>query len=87
MSICLEIMQDGAPLAKCPRYISIILEVRPQNSFYKLMGWKTKISSEKEIGNIIYDILSEIENKKLEDSEDKKNELTEHLVELAKRNL
>ena len=41
----------------------------------------------KRIGNIIYDILSEIENKKLKDNEDKKNELTERFIELAKRNL
>ena len=53
----------------------------------QLVGWKEKISSEKEIGNIIYDILSEIENKKLMDNEDKKNELTERFIELAKRNL
>jgi hypothetical protein len=53
----------------------------------ELVGWKTKISSEKEIGNIIYDILSEIENKKLKDNEDKKNELTERFIDLAKRNL
>jgi hypothetical protein len=38
----------------------------------ELVGWKTKTSSEKQIGNIIYDILSEIQNKKLEDNEDKK---------------
>ncbi len=53
----------------------------------KLVGWKTKTSSEKHLGNVIYDIVSEIQNKKLEDSEDKKNELTERFIELAKRNL
>jgi hypothetical protein len=31
--------------------------------------------------------VSEIQNKKLEDSEDKKNELTERFIELAKINL
>ena len=38
----------------------------------ELVGWKTKTSSEKQIGNIIYDVLFEIPNKKLEDNEDKK---------------
>ena len=53
----------------------------------ELVGWKTKTSSEKHLGNIIYDIVSEIHNKKLSDNEDKKNELTERFIELAKRNL
>ncbi len=52
-----------------------------------LVGWKTKTSSEKRIGNIVYYIVSEIQNKKLLDNEDKKNELTERFIELAKRNL
>jgi len=53
----------------------------------ELVGWKTKTNSEKQIGNIIYDILSEIQNEKLEDNKDKKNALTERFIELAKNNL
>jgi DNA polymerase I-like protein with 3'-5' exonuclease and polymerase domains len=53
----------------------------------ELVGWKTKTSSEKQLGNVIYDIVSEIQNKKLVDDEDKKNELTERFIELAIRNL
>src|SRR3954454_745136 len=51
----------------------------------ELVGWKTKTISEKKIGNIIYDILSEIQNKKLEDNEDKKNELTERFIDFNKK--
>jgi hypothetical protein len=53
----------------------------------ELVGWKTKTSSEKQIGNVIYDILAEIQNKKIADNEDKKNELTERFIDLDRRNL
>ena len=51
----------------------------------ELVGWKTKTSSEKQLGNVIYDIVSEIQNKKLSDNEDKKNELTERLYRISKK--
>lgn len=64
--------------------IKISDEIREE---IELVGWKTKTSSEKHLGNIIYDIVSEIQNKKLSNNEDKKNELTVRFIELAKRNL
>ena len=48
----------------------------------KIVGWKTKTSSEKKMGIAIYDILSE--NKF---PEGKANELTMKILDLAKRNL
>ena len=50
------------------------------NDETKIVGWKTKTSSEKSIS--IYDILNE--NKF---SDNHVDELTEQLIELAKRNL
>jgi hypothetical protein len=49
----------------------------------KIIGWKKKRSSEKAMSIGIYDILSE-SNKY---SEDKVNELTTKIIELAKRDL
>ena len=50
----------------------------------ELVGWKTKRSSEKQLSIIIYDILSESKNKKIENKID---DLTEEFIDLAKRNL
>jgi len=47
----------------------------------RLVGWKNKTSSEKQLGMIIYDILTETQNKKLQDNID---ELTRNIIELAK---
>jgi type I restriction enzyme, R subunit len=52
------------------------------NEEAKIVGWKSKTSSEKKISIAIYDILSE--NKY---PEDKANELTMKIIDLAKRNL
>ena len=49
-----------------------------------LVGWKTKRSSQKQLSIIIYDILSESKNKKIENKID---DLTEEFIDLAKRNL
>src|SRR5437867_11185211 len=49
----------------------------------RLVGWKNKTSSEKQLGMIIYDILTETQNKKLQDNID---ELTRNIIELAKNN-
>lgn len=48
----------------------------------KIVGWKTKTSSEKKLSIIIYDILTE--NKY---PDDKVNEITMKIIDLAKRNL
>jgi hypothetical protein len=53
----------------------------------ELVGWKTKTSSEKQLSIIIYDILSEFPNKKLADNSEKKDLMTDHFIDLAKRNL
>jgi type I restriction enzyme R subunit len=50
----------------------------------ELVGWKTKRSSEKQLNIIIYDTLSESKNKKIDDMID---DLTERIIDLAKRNL
>ena len=53
----------------------------------KLVDWKTKTSSEKEIYLIIYDVLSKAKSKKLVDyneNEKRKNELICHIIDLAK---
>jgi hypothetical protein len=50
----------------------------------KIVGWKTKRSSEKAMSIAIYDILSENNNKY---PEEKINELTTKIIELAKRDL
>ena len=47
-----------------------------------IVGWKTKTSSEKKLGIAIYDILTE--NKY---PEDKVNEITMKVIDLAKQNL
>jgi hypothetical protein len=59
------------------------------NSIYKkvkeeagIVGWKNKRSSEKKMSIAIYDILSENGY-----SEDKTNDLTTKVIELAKRDL
>jgi type I restriction enzyme R subunit len=78
----LKLLKDKEPSKEFTKKISEGIKQETE-----LVGWKTKTSSEKHIGNIIYDILSEIKNKKLEDNEDKKNELTERFIDLAKRNL
>ena len=46
------------------------------------MGWKTKTSSKKNMNNIIYDILTE---NKFPD--DKVDEITSKIIDLAERNL
>jgi hypothetical protein len=51
----------------------------------KIVGWKTKRSSEKKMSIAIYDILSENNNNKY--PEEKINELTTKIIELAKRDL
>jgi hypothetical protein len=48
----------------------------------KIVGWKSKTSSEKKLSIAIYDILTE--NKYPEDKIDK---ITPKIIELAKRNL
>ena len=48
----------------------------------KIVGWKTKTSSEKNLSIAIYDILTE--NKY---PEDKVEKITPKIIELAKRNL
>lgn len=53
----------------------------------ELVGWKTKTSSEKQLSIIIYDILSEFPNKKLAENSEKKDLMTDHFIDLAKRNL
>ena len=50
----------------------------------ELVGWKTKRSSEKQLNIIIYDTLLEFNNKKIENMID---DLTECIIDLAKRNL
>jgi hypothetical protein len=52
----------------------------------KIVGWKTKRSSEKAMSIGIYDILSENNNDN-KYSEEKVNELTTKIIELAKRDL
>ena len=52
------------------------------NDETKIVGWKTKTSSEKKMSISIYDILNE--NKF---SDNQVDELTGQLIELAKRNL
>jgi type I restriction enzyme, R subunit len=49
----------------------------------KIVGWKTKRSSEKKISAAVYDILSENNNY----PEDKANELTMKIIDLAKKDL
>ena len=49
-----------------------------------IVGWKTKRSSEKKISAAVYDILSENNNNY---SEDKANEMTMKIIELAKKDL
>jgi type I restriction enzyme, R subunit len=50
----------------------------------ELVGWKTKRSSEKQLNIIIYDTLLGFNNKKIENIID---DLTERIIDLAKRNL
>jgi hypothetical protein len=45
------------------------------------VGWKTKRSSEKELGMKIYDVLTGTQNKKLEEKVD---DLTLQIINLAK---
>jgi len=52
----------------------------------KIVGWKTKRSSEKKISAAVYDILSE-NNNNSNYSEDKANEMTMKIIELAKKDL
>ncbi len=52
------------------------------NDEAKIVGWKTKTSSEKKMSIAIYDILNEDKF-----SVSKIDELTGQLIELAKRNL
>jgi type I restriction enzyme R subunit len=47
----------------------------------QLVGWKTKTSSEKQLGMIIYDILTGTRNSKLEENVD---EITQQIIILAK---
>lgn len=47
----------------------------------QLVGWKTKTSSEKQLGMTIYDILTGTKNKKLEE---KVEEITQQIINLAK---
>jgi len=51
----------------------------------KIVGWKTKRSSEKKISAAVYDILSENNNNSY--PEDKAHELTMKIIELAKKDL
>jgi hypothetical protein len=55
----------------------------------KIVGWKTKRSSEKAMSIGIYDILSENNdnNDNNKHPEEKVNELTTKIIELAKRDL
>jgi type I restriction enzyme, R subunit len=53
----------------------------------QIVGWKTKRSSEKKISIAIYDILSESNNDNNKYPEEKINELTTKIIELAKRDL
>jgi type I restriction enzyme R subunit len=53
----------------------------------RLVDWKTKTSSEKEIYLIIYDVLSELNNKKLDSDDERKDKLVSRIIELAKLNL
>jgi len=50
----------------------------------QLVGWKNKTSSEKQLGITIYDILTQTQNKKLEDNVD---ELTRNIIDQAKNHL
>ena len=49
----------------------------------RIVGWKTKRSSEKKMSIAIYDILSDNDNF----PEDKANELTMQIIDLAKKDL
>jgi type I restriction enzyme R subunit len=53
----------------------------------RLVDWKTKTSSEKEIYLIIYDLLSELNNKKVNSDDETKDKLVSRIIELAKLNL
>jgi hypothetical protein len=51
----------------------------------RIVGWKTKRSSEKKMNTAIYDILSENNNNNF--PEGKANELTTKIIDLARKDL
>ena len=66
-------------------YLSLSLKIAEEiREETELVGWKTKRSSEKQLSIIIYDILSESKNKKIENKID---DLTNEFIDLAKRNI
>lgn len=78
------ILQSLKKDAKASRHITnaIYAKIKEEAG---IIGWRTKRSSEKKMSIAIYDILSESNNNNY--SEEKTNELTMKIIDLAKRDI